>query len=95
MGLFCADSHFCRPALFNQVQMGWKKIGGGSFQHEKMIVRYSNQPFDFPRSEAWGLPRSLRSGRKLRVDTERRFSPRPKGGGFGAVEVSKTKLIEL
>jgi len=36
-------------------------------------VQSSNQPFDYPRSKVRGL---------LRVDTERRFSPRPEGRGL-------------
>ena len=42
-----------------------------------------NQPFDYPRSKARGL---------LRVDTERRFLPRPKGWGLA---LSKYQVIEL
>ena len=49
---------------------------------------FKNQPFDFPRSKTWGLPLGLSSGRRLMVDTERRFSSRPKGWGLGAVGVS-------
>jgi hypothetical protein len=50
--------------------------GVNGWDEDDMIVRRiirngrKNQPFDFPRSKAQGL---------LRVDTERRFRPHPKG----------------
>jgi hypothetical protein len=45
-----------------------------------------NQPFDIPRSKARGL---------LRVDTERRFSPRPKGRGLAPSKYQVVKIIFL
>ncbi len=43
-----------------------------------------NQPFDFPRSKVGGL---------LRVDTERRFSPHPKGWVWRRRSIKKSHLL--
>jgi hypothetical protein len=50
-----------------------------------------NQPFDYPRSNPSTALRTSARG-LLRVDTERRFLPRPKGWGLA---LSKYQVIEL
>jgi ribosomal protein S18 acetylase RimI-like enzyme len=63
------------------------------------LVGEKNQPFDYPRSKARGLSlglrlrraQSSRSGRRLRVDTERHFQPRPKGRGLGPSKYQNAK----
>jgi len=51
-----------------------------------MDMNIMNQPFDFPRSKARGL---------LRVDTERRFLPRPEGRGLAPSKYQKIWRIAL
>ena len=53
-----------------------------------MRVKFQNQPFDYPRSNPSTVLRTTTRD-LLRVDTERRFLPRPEGRGFGR-ELSRT-----
>jgi len=61
-------------SLFSQGQ-AWIPVSTGMTE-----LNMENQPFDYPRSEPRGL---------LRVDTERRFLPRPEGRGLAPSKYQK------